>query len=100
MGNDPAGDFETRNIALARGRRINTVALQAIWTIDARRNDFNQDLAGPRFRHRRLAYPDDVRAAMAFEMNLPHHLHGISALRVHNKRKRTRVTPVSRRNIW
>src|ERR1700675_2609953 len=65
----PARDFEARNGALARRRRIDTFALHAIGTIDARRGYFDQDLAGPRFRHRRLAGPDHVRSSMAFEMN-------------------------------
>jgi hypothetical protein len=80
MGNDPAGDLETRNIALTRGRRIGTCPLSAIGTVDARRGDFDQYLARPRFRHRRLADPDYVRASMAFEINLPHRQHGIFRL--------------------
>jgi hypothetical protein len=79
MGDDTAGDLEARNIALAPGRRIDTFALQAIGTIDARRGDFDQDLAGPGFRHRRLAYPNDVRTATAFEIDLPHHEFDFSA---------------------
>src|ERR1700730_10802833 len=48
----PARDFEARNGALARRRRIDTFPLQAIGTIDARGGNFDQDLAGPRFRER------------------------------------------------
>jgi hypothetical protein len=73
----PARNFKARNGALARRRRIDTFALQAIGTIDARCGDFDQNLARPRFWHRRLAGPDYVRAAMTFEMNLPHHEHGV-----------------------
>ena len=76
----PARNFEARNGALARRRRIDTFALQAIGTIDARSSDFDQDLAWPRFRHRRLAGSDYVRAAMALEINLPHRQHGIFRL--------------------
>jgi hypothetical protein len=79
MRDDTASNLEARNITLARRRGIDTFALQAIGTIDARRGDFDQDLAGPGFRHRRLAYPNDVRAAMAFESNLPHHEFNFSA---------------------
>jgi hypothetical protein len=79
MGDNTAGNLETRNITLARRRGIDTFALQAIGTIDTRCGDFNQDLAGPGFRHRSLAYPNDVRAAMAFEIDLPHHEFDFSA---------------------
>ena len=65
------------NIGLARRRRIDAFALQAIGTVDARRGNLDQNLAWPRFRHRRLADPDDIRAAMAVEINLPHHAHDI-----------------------
>ena len=41
--------------------------------------DPDSDLAGPGFRHRCLAYPNDVRAAMAFESDLPHHEFDCSA---------------------
>jgi hypothetical protein len=79
MGDNTAGDLEARNIALSPWRWIDTFALQAIGTIDARRGDFDQDLAGPRSRHRRLAYSDNIRAALAFEIDLPHHKFDFSA---------------------
>src|SRR3984893_6998608 len=73
----PARDFEDRNGALARKRRIDTFALQAIGAIASVPAVFDQNLAGPRFRYRRLAGPYYVRASMALEVNLPHHQHGI-----------------------
>jgi hypothetical protein len=72
-GDDPACDLKARNIALARRRGIDALPLQAIRAIDARCRDLDQDLTGPGLRHQRLTYPNDVRAAMAFEKDLPHH---------------------------
>src|ERR1019366_9511595 len=67
-GDGPAGDFKARNIALARRGRIDALPLQPIGPVDARRRDFDQNLAGSGFWDRRLADSYDVRAAMALEI--------------------------------
>jgi hypothetical protein len=80
MRNDAASDFEAGNVALTRRRGIDALALQAIGTINARCNDFDQNLAWPRFWHCCLANSYDIRPAMLFEIGLLHHLHELFAL--------------------
>src|ERR1700730_2618982 len=80
MRNDTASDFEARYVALTRRQGIGTLTLQAIGTINARCNDFDQNLARPRFWYRCLANSYDIRPAMVFEIGLLHHLHELFAL--------------------
>ena len=54
------------------------MALQAIGAIDACRDNLDQNLAGTRFGHWRLAYSYDVRPAMAPEIRLPHPPHEVA----------------------
>jgi hypothetical protein len=86
-GDGPAGDFKARNIALARRGRIDALPLQAIGPVDARRRDFDQNLAGSGFWDRRLADSYDVRAAMALEIYLPHHERDFSAKLLLNQKR-------------
>ena len=69
---DTPGNLQPRHVGFTGRRRIASLALKTIRSVDAGGDHFDQNLTRPRHRNRRRAQADHFRTAGAVEKNFPH----------------------------